>query len=123
MYKNISKYDKTIFRYDDYFSYHTVESAAENKILSPLIGYLIKTDEKENNDHLRVLHAFLQCERRPTLAAAQLHMHRNNVIYRVDRIESMLNISLGDAKIRQELEISLLAMELMNMEGIQQNAQ
>ncbi len=116
-------YEKTVFLYGDYFPYHMVEAAAEAKTISPMILALVKADEKENNDHLRVLHAFLRCERRPTLAASQLHMHRNNVIYRVDRIENMLNVSLGDQKTRQELEISLLAIELMSIEDVQQNAQ
>ncbi|MBO5976521.1 MAG: helix-turn-helix domain-containing protein [Oscillospiraceae bacterium] len=116
-------YGKTVFNYDNYFRYHVVEAAAEAKIISPMLLTLIKADERENNDHLRVLHAFLLCERRPTLAASQLHMHRNNVIYRVDRIENILNVQLEDQEIRQELEISLLAMELMDAEEIQQNAQ
>lgn len=116
-------YDGAVFRYEDYARFHMVEAAASSGLISPMLKMLAEKDREEGSDHLRVLHGFLLCERRPTQTAAYLHMHRNNVIYRVERIESMLGASLGDAATRQELEISLLALELMDIETIGQNAQ
>ncbi len=116
-------YEKTLYRYDDYAVYHMVEASAEKGMISPLIRALAERDIREGSDNLRVLRAFLLCERRPTQTAAFLHMHRNNVIYRIDRIESMLGISLADNRVRQELELSLLALELMEAEAIVRNAQ
>ena len=93
-----------------------VEKAADAGLYSPLLDTLIERDLREHSDNLRVLYGYLLCERRPTIAATYLHMHRNNVIYRIGRIESMLSISLEDSKIRQELEMSFLVLELMKME-------
>jgi len=116
-------YEKIIYPYDEYAHYHMVEAAAESGIIYPLIRALAARDMREGSDNLRVLRAFLLCERRPTQTAVYLHMHRNNVIYRAERIESMLGISLADNRVRQELELSLLALELMELETIVQNAQ
>lgn len=116
-------YEPHVFPYSRYAPYHMVEAAAEASILSPLLRRLIDLDCQGNTDHLRVLHGYLSCERRPTQTAAALHMHRNNVIYRIDRIESILDVSLDDRILRQELECSLLALELMDVREFQQNAQ
>lgn len=116
-------YETAVYRYANYISYHMVEGAAEHGILSPYLLRLIRIDRQEHMDHLRVLHCYLSCERRPTQTAAALHMHRNNVIYRVDRIESTLGISLDDPAVRRELECSLLALELMDASDLLQNAQ
>lgn len=107
------RYDELIFHYQRYAPYHMVEGAADAGLYSPLLDKLIERDVREHSDNLRVLHGYLLCERRPTVAAAYLHMHRNNVIYRVGRIEEMLSISLEDVDIRRELEVSLLVLELI----------
>lgn len=116
-------YEQHIFSYRSYAPYHMVEAAADAGVISPLLSKLIRADHEDNMDHLRVLHGFLACERRPTQTAALLHMHRNNVIYRMDRIETMLGTSLDDAALRRELECSLLALELIDANIFQQNAQ
>lgn len=73
----------------------------------------MERDLREHSDHVRVLYGYLLCERRPTVTAAYLYMHRNNVIYRIGRIERMLDISLEDQNVRRELETSLLVLELI----------
>lgn len=107
------QYDEMIFHYQRYAPYHMVEEAAEAGRYSSLLDRLIERDLRENSDNLRVLYGYLRCERRPTVAAAYLHMHRNNVIYRVDRIESMFSISLENLDVRRELEMSLMILELI----------
>lgn len=116
-------YESRVFPYSRYAPYHMVEAAAQAGLISPLLRRLIDLDRRGNTDHLRVLHGYLTCERRPTQTAAVLHMHRNNVIYRIDRIESILDVSLDDPTLRQELECSLLALELTDVGELQQNAQ
>lgn len=116
-------YEQYVYRYQRYAPYHMVEAAADTGVISPLLSRLIHADCRDDMDHLRVLHGFLACERRPTQTAALLHMHRNNVIYRMDRMETMLGISLDDTTLRRELECSLLVLELMDASILQQNAQ
>lgn len=116
-------YETSIYHYANYIPYHMVEGAAEHGILSPHLLRLIYVDQQEHMDHLRVLHSYLSCEQRPTQTAAALHMHRNNVIYRIHRIESMLGITLNTPAIRRALECSFLVLELMETERLQEIAQ
>lgn len=116
-------YGTTVFRYQHYAAHHMAEGAARDNLISPLVRRIIDLDRQEGTDHLRLLHGYLLCERRPTQTAALLHMHRNNVIYRVGRLEELLGISLDDVVLRRELEISLLALELVDISSIKQNAQ
>lgn len=105
-------YEDRFFHYERYSPYHVVEGAAKAEMISPHIHRLIALDRQDGTDHLRVLYGFLTHERRPTQTAEALHMHRNNVIYRVDRIEKLLGVSLDDAILRRELQLSLLILEL-----------
>lgn len=116
-------YGGLVFHYHSYAAHHMAEGIAQSGLLSPLLRRIIDIDRREGSDHLRLLYGYLLCERRPTQTAAYLHMHRNNVIYRVNRLEELLGISFDDAVLRRELEFSLLALELTEISKIEQNAQ
>jgi len=69
---------------------------------------LYESDLEKNTNNLEVLYTYLINERRASETAAQLHMHRNNVVYRISRIEEMLNIRLDDRLTRINLMMSFL---------------
>lgn len=60
-------------------------------------------DEKHGTDNLRVLYTYLFSDRSATETGQLLHMHRNNVLYRIGRIEEMMGAKLSDAKVRHAL--------------------
>ncbi len=72
---------------------------------------LYDIDIEKNTNNLEVLHTYLMNERRATETANCLHMHRNNVIYRISRIEEMLQISLDDKTTRLNLMMSFQMMK------------
>ena len=45
-----------------------------------------------------------------------MHMHRNNVVYRIGRIEEMLGLSLEDPEVRLCLTVSYLLLYLNGQE-------
>ncbi len=69
---------------------------------------LYVSDLEKNTNNLCVLYNYLKNERRAKETAEALHMHRNNVVYRISRIEEMLNISLDDYTTRINLHLSFL---------------
>jgi sugar diacid utilization regulator len=71
---------------------------------------LYESDLEKNTNNLEVLYAYLINERRASETAAQLHMHRNNVVYRISRIENMLNLRLEDKLTRINLMMSFLML-------------
>lgn len=60
-------------------------------------------DEKHGTNNIQLLYTYLFCDCRATEASAILHMHRNNVLYRISRIEEMTGAKLSDQKVRYEL--------------------
>lgn len=72
---------------------------------------MYRTDVEKNTNNLEVLFTYLTNERRATETANVLHMHRNNVVYRINRIEEMLNVKLDEKLTRLNLTISFLMLK------------
>lgn len=69
--------------------------------------------DRQNDTRLsEVLYAYLISERRATAAGKLLHMHRNNVLYHIARIEDLLNIDLNDYWTRLKLILAYHLFEL-----------
>ncbi len=60
-------------------------------------------DVKHGTNNLQLLYTYLFCDCRASEASALLHMHRNNVLYRVGRIEEILGVRLSDPEIKRGL--------------------
>lgn len=72
-------------------------------------------DEPRNNiSSIKVLYYFLVCERNISLTGQKLFMHRNSVIYRIQKIKETLAMDLDDPNIRLRL---LLSMKILVMLG------
>lgn len=67
-------------------------------------GYVIdqiqKQDFRSKTDNYTFLYEYLICERRAGVVAEKLHMHRNNVKYRIDHIEEQFGIDTSDPVLR-----------------------
>ena len=57
-------------------------------------------DLDAKTDNYRFLYEYLMGERRASVVAEKLHMHRNNVKYRIDKIESQYGIDTSDPALR-----------------------
>lgn len=76
-------------------------------ILEDILAY----DRLHGTDNYRFLFAYLHSERRTSAVADQLHMHRNNVKYRIDRLERMFDVDLSDAALRFGLMVAYRLMD------------
>jgi purine catabolism regulator len=56
---------------------------------------------------MQTLAAYLATNGSPTDAADRLHLHRNTVLYRLGRIEELLQVDLRDADVRLALHLAL----------------
>lgn len=77
-----------------------------SKKLAEIIAY----DKKHGTNNLELLKVYLDFDRRATETAQVMHMHRNNVIYRIGRICEYTGIDLEKADVRFKL---LLAYEVL----------
>jgi purine catabolism regulator len=77
--------------------------AFHDEALSALIDY----DREHNADLVRTLKAFFDATCGPKEAAALLGVHRNTVLYRLDRIREITGVDLDNADVRLRLHLAL----------------
>ncbi|HVB97371.1 MAG TPA: helix-turn-helix domain-containing protein [Chloroflexota bacterium] len=71
------------------------------------IGKLATYDAKSDGELLRTLDAYFSSHGSPTEAAERLHVHRNTLLYRLQRIRSIAGIDLEDPEVRLSLQLAL----------------
>jgi purine catabolism regulator len=74
-----------------------------DETLDALTGY----DRQHGADLLRTLEAFFRANCSPKEASALLGVHRNTVLYRLDRIAEITGLALDDADVRLRLQLAL----------------
>ncbi|HIS40729.1 MAG TPA: helix-turn-helix domain-containing protein [Candidatus Aphodovivens avistercoris] len=109
-----------IFGFDDWYFEHGVMSVARGHrdLLTSLRGcrQLLRIrayDEQHGTDNLAFLRAYLRYERRTTVVAEKLHMHRNNVKYRVDRLNELFGVDTDCDDERLELSIAYRILDAL----------
>ena len=85
----------------------------ENKVLlcHPIIYKLIKHDSENETDFYNTLKVYLENERSIVKSANILYIHRNTLLYRMEKINSLINLDLDDYKTRLHL---LLSFKILN---------
>ncbi|MDP8908879.1 MAG: helix-turn-helix domain-containing protein, partial [Chloroflexota bacterium] len=73
------------------------------------LGALLDYDRDTNGELVRTLEAFFEARCSPKEAAALLRVHRNTVLYRLDRIREIAGFDLDDAGVRLRLHLALHA--------------
>ncbi|MDQ3413329.1 MAG: helix-turn-helix domain-containing protein, partial [Chloroflexota bacterium] len=71
------------------------------------LGSLLDYDREHNAELVRTLDAFFAANGSPKEAAERLHVHRNTVLYRLDRIREITGFNLEDSALRLRLQLAL----------------
>jgi len=104
-----------IYKFNDYKLQYILEQATNE--LMPLmlceshLLNLYRYDQKHNSDFFETLRVYLENERNLAETSRMLFVHRSTLLYRIEKIKSLLNINLDDPKIRLHL---LLSYELLD---------
>ena len=112
--KSVYDYTSRICPFDIYFPFSFLSNTAEELSIWRNSNYyrnlykLYKNDIQRGTDDLQLLYVYLTHERRSTEAAALLNMHRNSIIYRINRIEEFLDIDLNCEYTRLMLTLAFL---------------
>lgn len=75
-------------------------------LLEPLRRY----DKRQGGDLIHTLTVYFEFGMNLSRAADALFLHRNGLMYRINRIERLLGISLADRKSRLALELIVQAV-------------
>jgi purine catabolism regulator len=78
------------------------------------IGPLLRYDEEHDGHLTETLATFLELQGNLSETARRLHLHRNGLLYRLSRIERILEARLDSPTQRLALQLALLARPLLN---------
>ncbi len=77
------------------------------------LGRLIEHDQQHNAELVETLDAFFVCHGNLSQTASRLHIHRNTLTYRLDRIAAITALDLSDADARFSLQLALKLRPVM----------
>jgi purine catabolism regulator len=77
-----------------------------------VLGRLIADERAGKTNLLETLRVYFECNGNVAQTAKQLFIHRNTLLYRLDRIRQVGNLDLDDAETRLHLQLALRAYEL-----------
>ncbi|MDO4556840.1 MAG: helix-turn-helix domain-containing protein [Lachnospiraceae bacterium] len=81
----------------------------ESQWMDPTLEKIKKYDEKHKSEYFPTLRAYLLCHQSHSAMAAHLHIHKNTVLYRMQRISELFDLDLSDCRTISGLYISLFA--------------
>ncbi len=102
-----------IYNYDKLFLYHMIHLSSSdnfnffrNNIYVHKLEILDKFDKNHDGDLTRLLFYYLYYERRATDVGIKMNMHRNTVMYHINRIRELIDADFDDYMTRQGLLIA-----------------
>jgi purine catabolism regulator len=80
-----------------------------DRVLGPLIVY----DARHSAEMVKTLDTYLQCDRSWVQTAAALNVHRQTVVYRIQRIEQITGRAVAETATLAEFWLALRARDLL----------
>jgi PucR family transcriptional regulator, purine catabolism regulatory protein len=106
--------NRDLVRYGDQTVLLLPRTTAEATVLvSRVLGALIEHDAERGTQYLNTLRVMLRLDRSWQLAAADLHIHKQTLGYRIRRIEQITGRGLTKTEHIAELWIALQAYDLL----------
>lgn len=99
-----------LFLYRDYYLSHISNIFAQKEsadtFCHPQLKILLEYDSGHNTNLAHILYTYLICERNMNSAAQVLYIHRNTLVYRLKKINSLISIDYEDYLERQHIILS-----------------
>lgn len=113
----------SVFFYSDYYLDHFLDVYEKAIPLEDCYMHALDNLHKPNfDDDISILYNYLMLERNTSLTAKKLFMHRNSVIYRLQKIDEKLGLDLDDPSIRLRIILSIKIMEKIGLVNIKESA-
>jgi len=112
--------EETDFSYAQYYLYDMLDYYDQKIDLDTVyIQYLDALPGKsdERNSDLILLYNYIKTERNISATAKSAYMHRNSVIYRLQKIEDQLKLDLDDPEVRLHILLSFKILEMKQRLG------
>lgn len=111
--------DEIIYRYMDYSIYHYLKNVSDsipyNMLYANELNLLRAYDERKQTDNMKLLEIYLDKERATNAVAEAMHLHRNSVTYRINKIEEITKLNLDDPNVRLNLQMSFKMLKMIEL--------
>lgn len=103
--------DGPLFRYSDHTILHITsilyKSHALKSFFHPYVRMVQDYDEEHHTDFLKTLYQYLTFIDNPTVIAKNLHIHKNTLYYRINKLKELFPIDLNNGHIRLGLQLTM----------------
>lgn len=106
------KYDTNIYYYSDYALMYMIHICSKHEDLNyfcnPAIIQLYEYDKEKGTHYLETLEAYVNNYKNYQLAAEAVYLHRNTMVYRINKIREITGLTLDDSEmmdLRMSFEI------------------
>jgi len=114
---NISKEEGAVSRYSDMGLFKLLVDVKNQKTLQALHSEVFEKlnilEEDKREDYIKTLKLYLKFGGNIQLAADHNNIHRNTAIYRIKRLEEIMNLNLEDGDTRCLVQTALYIRELL----------
>lgn len=114
--RSVIKEERRLWIYTDYVILHMADLLRGSNSLSdfchPYILQIFRYDQENDTSYLKTLREYLTNINNPALCARNLHIHKNTLYYRINKICDMFDLDLNNGSLRMRLQLSL---ELLQM--------
>ncbi len=112
-----------IHSYREYSIYHYLKSVSEmipcRMLYANELNLLMAYDNRKKTDNMKLLEIYLDMERVTNDVAAKMHLHRNSVTYRINKIQEIIKLDLDDANVRLNLQMSFKMLKMIELGIVQ----
>ena len=109
--RDYEKADGQIFFVHDYkmpmMYLYLKNNSSKLTLCHPLINKIKEYDLEHGNEYYETIRAYLLCHRSYSEMAAHLNIHKNTVVYRMQKIKEIFDIDLSDCRLITALYLSL----------------
>lgn len=88
------------------------QNLPSNLIVHPAINTLRKYDIEKDSNLCETLYYYLVNEQNTQATAKQLYIHRNSMMYRLEKIKSLTDVDLNDMNTRARLVLSYIMLNI-----------
>lgn len=102
--------------YDSSMVYHLLDSVSDEvleEFYTSVLGRLEQHDRLNGTDLIETLEQYFICNTNISTAAKKMFLHRNTLIYRIEKIKEILNSDLKNADELLELQIALRIQKIL----------
>ncbi|MEG1491399.1 MAG: PucR family transcriptional regulator ligand-binding domain-containing protein [Oscillospiraceae bacterium] len=103
--------------YENFMVDQLLDSVADRQALETFgqlsLGKLCDYDKAHGTNFLETLEVYFECNGNVSIAAKKLFLHRNSLIYRIDKIKDILNSDLKSATELLTLQVGIRVLKIL----------